>query len=106
MTRFALACLLVLACAGVSAHTLSVSHVELRRDAGAKQVQLDIDLAVRDLALTFPLDADCGARLSRSAATTMAPTSLSDMPPRAHRRAISRSITACSSIAIRSTAHW
>lgn len=55
-TWLAAACLLP--AAGAGAHTMSVSHVELRRDSNAARVALDIDLAVRDLALTFPLDAD------------------------------------------------
>lgn len=59
MKRFALACLLALACADTAlAHTLSVSHVELRQVPGTPGARLDIDLAVRDLALTFPLDAN------------------------------------------------
>ena len=39
-------------------HTLSVSHLDISIAPAGREIQLDLDLAVRDLALTFPLDAN------------------------------------------------
>lgn len=40
------------------AHTLSVARVDIARTAGATSAQIEIDLSIRDLALTLALDAD------------------------------------------------
>lgn len=40
------------------AHMLSVSHLDVTVGGNADPVRLELDLAVRDLALTIPLDAD------------------------------------------------
>lgn len=58
MKRPLLALALLLHGALASAHTLSVSHLEINATQGSRVVGLELDLAVRDLALTFPLDAN------------------------------------------------
>lgn len=58
MIRLLLMLGLLLCCAPVSAHTMSVSHLEIRTSEDDNKLLLELDLAVRDLALTFPLDAD------------------------------------------------
>ncbi|HYM87255.1 MAG TPA: HupE/UreJ family protein, partial [Pseudoxanthomonas sp.] len=40
------------------AHTLSVSHLDIEVPAGSGDLQVELDLALRDLALSFPLDAN------------------------------------------------
>jgi hypothetical protein len=40
------------------AHTLSVSHLDITVPPKGGDLQLELDIAVRDLALTFPLDAN------------------------------------------------
>lgn len=62
MIRLLFALVLALLAHDAVAHTMSVSHVELRRDAAG--VSLDLDLSIRDLALTFPLDADRDGRVT------------------------------------------
>lgn len=54
------ALLLALACAlpPAQAHMLSVSHLDVTVTGTDEPVRLELDLAVRDLALTVPLDAD------------------------------------------------
>jgi HupE / UreJ protein len=42
----------------VWAHTLSVSHLDIAVPASGGDLQLELDIAIRDLALTFPLDAN------------------------------------------------
>ena len=56
-TRWFACALLWLASAGAVAHTLSVAHVDVaeQREGG---VRVEVDLALRDLALTIPLDMD------------------------------------------------
>lgn len=44
--------------AWAQAHTLSVSHLDIAVPADGGPVQVELDLAIRDLALSFPLDAD------------------------------------------------
>lgn len=48
--------LLGLLCAPVSAHTLSVAHVDVSKQGDG--VVVEVDVALRDLALTMPLDLD------------------------------------------------
>ena len=49
--------LLSLGAASAQAHTLSVAHVDVSRQ-GDNEVLVEVDLALRDLALTMPLDLD------------------------------------------------
>ncbi|QNP40074.1 HupE/UreJ family protein [Lysobacter solisilvae (ex Woo and Kim 2020)] len=55
--------LLSLLASPLQAHTLSVAHLDITRraDGGA---QVELDLAIRDLALTFPLDANRDERVT------------------------------------------
>jgi hypothetical protein len=41
-----------------SAHNLSVAHVDVRVPAEGGELEIELDLALRDLALSFPLDAN------------------------------------------------
>ncbi|MEO6103086.1 MAG: hypothetical protein ABIP44_05540, partial [Pseudoxanthomonas sp.] len=41
-----------------AAHTLSVSHVDIRVADDGKHASVELDLALRDIALTLPLDAN------------------------------------------------
>lgn len=50
--------------AWAQAHTLSVSHLDIAVPSGGGQVQVELDLAIRDLALSFPLDADRDEQVS------------------------------------------
>ena len=50
--------LCAMACGAVSAHTLSVSHVDVALADGREPVRIELDLAIRDLALTVMLDAN------------------------------------------------
>ena len=45
-------------CGAVSAHTLSTAHVDVAMPAGSGAGQVEVDLSVRDIALTLPLDTD------------------------------------------------
>jgi len=58
MTRLLLALGLWLSCATATAHTMSVSHLQVTTAERDDTVRLELDLAVRDLALTFALDAN------------------------------------------------
>jgi hypothetical protein len=61
----ALAALLALACgAPASAHSLSVAHLDIEAAPGATVLHVELDLAVRDLALGLPLDADHDERVT------------------------------------------
>ena len=42
----------------VEAHTLSVSHLDITVPADGSDLRIELDLALRDIALTLPLDAD------------------------------------------------
>ena len=55
--RILVAVALALAAAPASAHTLSVSHLDVTLDEHGAMT-LELDLAIRDLALTFPIDAN------------------------------------------------
>lgn len=46
------------------AHTLSVSHVDISVPADGGDLHIEIDLALRDLALSLPLDADHDERVT------------------------------------------
>lgn len=46
------------------AHTLSISHLDIVVPAGDGDVQVELDLALRDLALSFPLDANRDEQVS------------------------------------------
>ena len=50
--------LAVLAIAPVHAHTLSVSHLDIVVPADGAPLSIELDLSLRDLALTLPLDAN------------------------------------------------
>ena len=54
----ALACALLLLAPVCQAHTLSVSHLDIEVPADGADLQIELDLALRDVALTLPLDAD------------------------------------------------
>lgn len=60
--------LIVLALLGMAApadaHTFSVAHVAIQRDDADRPTGVEIDLAIRDLALTLPLDADRDERVT------------------------------------------
>ncbi|MEO6263873.1 MAG: HupE/UreJ family protein [Luteimonas sp.] len=50
---------LLLLCGPLAAHTLSVSHLDIKVAASdPTQMQVELDLALKDLALTLPLDAN------------------------------------------------
>ncbi|MEO5961816.1 MAG: HupE/UreJ family protein [Thermomonas sp.] len=54
-----LGCALLLACSGVAvAHSLSVSHLDISMPEEGAPLRLELDLSIRDLALTLPLDAN------------------------------------------------
>jgi hypothetical protein len=57
-----------LACAAstpASAHSPSVAHVEVRPlDGDGRHIQVDVDVSLRDLAMTLPLDADRDERIT------------------------------------------
>ncbi len=57
MNRIVCLLLLLLASSGAMAHTLSVSHVDLV-EAPDKSLEVEVDLSLRDIALTLPLDRD------------------------------------------------
>lgn len=48
--------LLLWSCLPAHAHTLSVSHLDVEVPAGGAPVRVELDLSIRDLALTVPLD--------------------------------------------------
>ncbi|MDI1253739.1 HupE/UreJ family protein [Thermomonas sp.] len=48
----------------VLAHTLSVSHVDIVVPADGSEPQIELDLAIRDLALSLPLDANHDERVT------------------------------------------
>lgn len=56
-TRLLACLLLLLTSAATHAHTLSVAHVDVSRQ-GDDAVLVEVDVALRDLALTMPLDLD------------------------------------------------
>lgn len=58
LARAVVLLLLMVAAAPAHAHTLSVARVELARAAGSTGAQVEVDLSLRDLALTLPLDAN------------------------------------------------
>ena len=53
-----LACLFLLLANVCHAHTLSVSHLDIVVPADGSDLRLELDLALRDVALTLPLDAN------------------------------------------------
>ena len=55
--------LLMLACAPAWGHALSVSHVDIV-EAPDNALEIEIDLSLRDLALTLPLDRDRDERVT------------------------------------------
>lgn len=64
MTRGVLAWLL-LACSGfASAHSLSVSHLDVTVPREGAPLRLELDLSIRDLALTLPLDANADGNVT------------------------------------------
>lgn len=56
--RFLLLLVLVLLAWPARSHTLSVSHVDVLVDDQGRGLQIELDLALRDLALSLPLDAN------------------------------------------------
>jgi len=56
MRRHWLTLLLLLVSGSVQAHTLSVAHLDIARSSS--ETRIELDLAIRDLALSFPLDAN------------------------------------------------
>lgn len=69
-----LALVAVLACSGIAdAHMLSVSHLDVTTTGNGKPVRMELDLALRDLALTIPLDANQDERVTWAELTTAAP---------------------------------
>jgi hypothetical protein len=64
-TLAALSAALFLVCAGAQAHSLSAAHVDIRPAAHGGQ-EVELDLALRDLALELPLDADHDERITWS----------------------------------------
>ena len=58
MPRCVLLLLLWLMLAPAAAHTLSVTHLDITLPASGRDAQLELDLAIRDLALSLPLDAN------------------------------------------------
>jgi hypothetical protein len=63
MLRRLLLLLLLLASWPLRAHTLSVAHLDIARTAGG-DAKIELDLAIRDLALTFPVDANRDERVT------------------------------------------
>ncbi|CAN5348128.1 HupE/UreJ family protein [soil metagenome] len=59
-----LALLMVLLPSAAMAHTLSVSHVDIQVAEDGKHSTVELDLALRDIALTLPLDADHDERVT------------------------------------------
>ncbi|WP_457097972.1 HupE/UreJ family protein [Lysobacter sp. P5_B9] len=56
MQRHWLALLLLLLACSVQAHTLSVAHLDIAHSGS--ETRIELDLAIRDIALSFPLDAN------------------------------------------------
>ncbi len=56
--------LLALIAAPAAAHTLSVAHLDIAVRADGSAATVELDLALRDLALTLPLDADRDERIT------------------------------------------
>lgn len=64
MTRWLLA-LVLLACSSYAvAHSLSVSHLDVAVPENGGPLRLELDLSVRDLALTLPLDANADGNVT------------------------------------------
>jgi len=59
-------CLLLMATLALPlhAHTMSVSHVDVTLDRDATQADVELDLALKDLALTLPIDANRDERIT------------------------------------------
>ena len=64
MRRAWLALVLMVVAASAAAHSLSVAHVDIKAGPDVREMQVEIDLALRDLALTLPLDANRDEQLS------------------------------------------
>lgn len=62
--RALVACLLLAASFGSQAHTLSVAHLDITVPADGSDLQVELDLALRDVALTLPLDANRDERVT------------------------------------------
>ena len=58
MPRLLAMILLTIVCMQAQAHTLSVSYLDVAVPANGGDVQVELDLSLRDLALTLPLDAN------------------------------------------------
>lgn len=56
--------LFLMLCVPAHAHTMSVSHVDVTLDREATQADLELDLALKDLALTLPIDANRDERIT------------------------------------------
>lgn len=73
----ALALLMWTAVLPAGAHSLSVAHLDVTDDGG--RVTADLDLAVRDLALAFPLDANADERVTWSELQAAYPAILAEV---------------------------
>ncbi len=58
MLRFFLTLLLCFAMVPAHAHTLSVAHLDIAVPQAGGELRLELDVAIRDLVLSLPLDAD------------------------------------------------
>lgn len=58
MRRWLLALSLLFAAGRMQAHTLSVAHLDIARSNGDNSARVELDLSIRDLALSLPLDAN------------------------------------------------
>lgn len=73
MSRLLLALALLLSSTLARAHTMSVSHLEVATSAREPVVRVELDLAVRDLALTLPLDANADDQVTWGELTAIRP---------------------------------
>lgn len=62
--KWVLAVMLLLLSAATHAHTLSVSHLDITVPDDGTELQVELDLSIRDLALSWPLDADRDERVT------------------------------------------
>ncbi|GHA72614.1 HupE/UreJ family protein [Cognatilysobacter bugurensis] len=64
MSLRVLTCVLLAASGFANAHTVSMSHVDIAVEGEDAPVRMELDVAVRDLALSIPLDADRDERVT------------------------------------------
>lgn len=64
MRRASLVALSCLSAGAASAHSLSVTHIDVRPGTGGHGLDVEVDVALRDVALTLPLDGNGDDRIT------------------------------------------